>query len=348
MQLQKQSLPLAHQHPGVAWEATGLDTRCVTCQPTSISATLALGRQDEGNHVVQSLTISRQHIGTGDPGILFKRQVHGEIAVINDSFSGDRLRGNGHNVIGFSQMPIELGPEAYRQRVLPTASRGSQGDPVQQPLLLLRTQRQIITKSAVVRIGLPGRHALSQEHFLHHVGPSFELLVTCKREGGDATVGVTAHTFFLNQGCNLRAVIDWLLLMLFPCTKVNLTSGSTRLRCVRFFSRKMRLEGLDQVVTRCLGFFTFVAKSIIHRPSKHHPQSFCIDDDGLCSPFDSKAACHLLGVIIQDRQGDFKIFSLTLQVLISILGIGVEQPEGDPLGGIGRSHSVELLIALAH
>ena len=110
----------------------------------------------------------------------------------------------------------------------------------------------------------------------------------------------------------------------------------------------MRLEGLDQVVTRCLRFFTFVAESIIHRPSIHHPQSFRIDNDGLCSPFDSKAACHLLGVIIQDRQGDFKIFSLTLQVRISILGIGVEQPEGDSLGGIGRSQSVELLIALAH
>ena len=94
----------------------------------------------------------------------------------------------------------------------------------------------------------------------------------------------------------------------------------------------MRLEGLDQVVTCCLGFFTFVAESIIHRPSIHHPQSFRIDDDGLCSPFDSKAACHLLGVIIQDRQGDFKIFGLTLQVLICILRIGVEHPKETPLG----------------
>src|SRR5262249_46622498 len=95
-----------------------------------------------------------------------------------------------------------------RRQVGGVAAGRTAGHPVRDELLLLVAQARVVGELAVLRVGVPGRHALLADHLGDRLRPARRLLVAGQRERRDLAGPVADETVLLEDGGDVPAVGD--------------------------------------------------------------------------------------------------------------------------------------------
>src|ERR1044071_554983 len=133
------------------------------------------------------------------PGIGGDRRLDRDVAVIENAAGGDLLWfGEFDNEIGFAEGPIFCRRRRVcSQGVFSIAARGALFEPPLKFLRLFWCQAATVDKSAIVRIGVPGRHPLLEQNLLDGVCAAFDLFIARHSKGPDVSWAMAGDAAFL-------------------------------------------------------------------------------------------------------------------------------------------------------
>src|SRR5206468_3116709 len=118
-----------------------------------------------------------------------------DVAIVKNSAGRDLLfLGKFHHEIGLAQRPFLCGWRWLdSQGIVALAPRRPLLDPAHEGLGLVGRQAALVDEAPIMRIGMPRRHALSQQHFLDHRTPAFHFFITAHRKRPDVAWAMAWH-----------------------------------------------------------------------------------------------------------------------------------------------------------
>ena len=108
-------------------------------------------------------------------------------------------------------------------------------------------------------IGMPGRHAAGEDHFLDHVGDAVDLFVVGKFDGTDIAGAVAAETFLREDRRDFAGIRNGFFIEGDEATASD--GGSVG----DFFAGEMLGERIAQVMLGCFGLLGAFDKLVVDR-----------------------------------------------------------------------------------
>ena len=150
-----------------------------------------------------------RHLRGLDPLVLGESGIDDEVLVADLPF-GRHLVGLLRHVDDLVRLAAAASPATYWRggQIGRIALRRAVGHPALDQLLLLVGEPSVVGELAVLRIGVPRRHALVAHDLVDHLRPADRFLVGGQRERGDLAAAVTFDAALLEDAGDLLRVRD--------------------------------------------------------------------------------------------------------------------------------------------
>ena len=322
-----------HQHAGPLRIGIGLVARHEGHQlrleqrPATVDArhVLRLGIAEGGDRVMQYLAITRHDLHGTHPHVAIQRVGCLKELVIDGACGGRRERRQVHDQIRLSQFPLSRGLNGHCQWIIAGAALRARIDPMHQGLRLGNAQAHVVIERVDLRIGMPGRHTLGENHLANHRREALHHRVTGHGPRADAASTVTIRTFFLQQRRNVRAVGNIRVLRNIAAGKIERFATVVCGRwcagqCWRLTVCKSGQGCLQVILAAAIGAFG-------HRTTIGDLPTARIDDQHLSRIGQSQCLADELGAILQDGGTDALAFLVLLQAGACGIRLRIDQEE---------------------
>ena len=193
-------------------------------------------------------------------------------------------------------------------------------------LFLLGRQPAIVDELAMLRISVPGGHAIVVDHFQDRVGPAGDFVVAGHGERSDFALSMTFQAVGVQDGRHVLAVrhLGIGLRLLHAADKASQGGGG---RLTDLLVGQQLLDGLDQILAGGLLALAADEVLIVNAPVIAHAVVGVEQKDfrGARGP---DRVGHLVADVFQQRKLDVVRFSEVGHLRDSILSVGVDADKG--------------------